>query len=180
VLAAASLWPTGGTVWNTAVRRSALKKLLLSMERCETEGLHRRTSGLQDSVAWVETEAERLPKLLSLLRSCGSGGSSAEASGDGGDGVQRVMVFVPSPALADSTVGYLQKHLRLLEVSGVAGSGGGVGQGDDGVEVRAPTSTCVEPFVPTVACLSAHTWLTVTTCLRTPGSMGCLGGLPRI
>ena len=97
VVVAASLWPTGGTVWNKAVRRSALKKLLTSMDRAVSDGLHRRTTGLEEQVVWVDTAAERWPTLVSLL---GTLGPSAH-----------VMVFVTAPAEADATARHLRAEL---------------------------------------------------------------------
>lgn len=97
VVAAASLWPTGGTVWKKAVRKSVLKKLLATMEHAVSDGLHRRTSGLDERVVWVDEPADRWPALVSLLCSLGP--------------QAHVMVFVTAPAEADSTANYLRAHL---------------------------------------------------------------------
>ena len=112
VVVAASLWPTGGTVWSKAVRRSALKKLLTSMERAVSDGLHQRTAGLEDRTVWVDTVAERLPTLVDLLTSLGPSA--------------RVMVFVATPAEVDFTSRHLRSHL----------SGGGADINSDSVENR--------------------------------------------
>lgn len=107
VVVAASLWPTGGTVWNKAVRRSALKKLLKTMDRAVSDGLHRRTTGLEERVVWVNTPDERWPTLVSLVRSFGP--------------QAHMMVFVVAPAEADATARHLRDELPGEAVDITAG-----------------------------------------------------------
>ena len=79
------------------MRRSILKKLLASMERAVSDGLHRRTAGLEERVVWVDEPAERWRALVSLLSSLGP--------------QAHVMVFVASPAEADATSNHLRANL---------------------------------------------------------------------
>jgi len=108
VVAAASLWPTGGTVWKKAVRKSVLKKLLATMEHAVSDGLHRRTSGLDERVVWVDEPEDRWPTLVSLLSSLGP--------------QAHVMVFVTAPAEADATANHLRANLPGDVVIDIAAS----------------------------------------------------------
>ena len=62
-----------------------------------SDGLHRRTSGLDERVVWVDEPADRWPALVSLLSSLGP--------------QAHVMVFVTAPAEADATANHLRANL---------------------------------------------------------------------